>query len=157
MNQLFCRYRPPHRPQHDVALLRLNERITFSEKIMPICLPKSTKFPDKTGVVYVAGWGLHHEANGKQEECTTNKDGPDPFSKCKFPFRYHTLEFFSCIGVSPPSSHIDVCKELKKQMLQNKNRTNLIEDGYARVRITNFLKCQFENLNQEFKNSILLE
>jgi len=24
---------------------------------MPICLPESDKFPDSSGVVYVAGWG----------------------------------------------------------------------------------------------------
>ena len=53
--------------------------------IMPICLPPTEKFPDEKGIVYVAGWGLHHEST-KAEDCTTGEKGPDPFSKCKFPF-----------------------------------------------------------------------
>ena len=52
---------------------------------MPICLPLSTKFPDDKGIVYVAGWGMRHEAS-QEKDCITNEKGPDPFSKCKFPF-----------------------------------------------------------------------
>ena len=115
MNQLCCRYRPPHRPQHDVALLRLNQRITFSQKIMPICLPKSKKFPDKTGVVYVAGWGSHHEAR-TQEKCTTNHEGPDPYSKCKFPYVYGELEFHGCLKTSSPSSRNSKCMKLYEEV-----------------------------------------
>ena len=50
------RYLPPHKPQNDIALVRIKGTpIKFTEKIMPICLP-SPKFRDSKGDVYVAGY-----------------------------------------------------------------------------------------------------
>ena len=50
------RYRPPHKPQNDIALVRVRgDPIKFSRDIMPICLPPGPRFPDLKGVVYVAG------------------------------------------------------------------------------------------------------
>ena len=46
---------------HDLALIKVDRDIAFSKNIMPICLPKSGRFPDTTGAVYVAGWGLLNE------------------------------------------------------------------------------------------------
>ena len=53
---LTFRYRPPHFPQNDIALVRVRgDPIKFSKEIMPICLPPGPRFPDLKGVVYVAG------------------------------------------------------------------------------------------------------
>ena len=103
---------------------------------MPICLPRSKNFPDKTGWVYVAGWGSHHEAR-TQEKCTTNHEGPDPYSKCKYPFKYLNMVWNQCIKYSTPSAEKKICMELnKKKQEKNKNETNFLQKGYARVRYT---------------------
>ena len=53
---LSFRYRPPDRPQNDIALVRIKgDPLKFSSEMMPICLPPGPKFPDLRGVVYVAG------------------------------------------------------------------------------------------------------
>ena len=93
-------------------------------------------FPDEEGVVYVAGWGLHHEST-KPEDCTTGEKGPDPFSKCKFPFFMHKVglqfPFKQCIKHKPPSQDIKGCEELLK-LKQRKNKTaNMLDKGYGRV------------------------
>ena len=49
-------------------------------------LPPGRRFPDRSGKVYVAGWGTTHDS-----KCTTNEFGPSPNAKCKFPFRFKSL------------------------------------------------------------------
>ena len=50
------RYLPPHKPQNDIALVRVKGApIKFSKLIRPICLPRGPRTPDLKGVVYVAG------------------------------------------------------------------------------------------------------
>ena len=101
---------------------------------MPICLPPTEKFPDEKGIVYVAGWGLHHEST-KEEDCTTGDKGPDPFSKCKFPFFIEntSIKFKQCIITKSPSAKNKGCKELNNLMIKrNGNNTNF-HDNYGRV------------------------
>ena len=101
---------------------------------MPICLPNSKRFPDSSGYVNVAGWGLQHESQKRYEKCKTGEHGPNPFSKCKFPFRTPGLDFsnFDCLhGVSPTAEN-KICLELFRKM-EKMNRTRLLEDGYGRV------------------------
>ena len=108
--------------------------IKFSDQVMPICLPKSAKFPDHKGVVYVAGWGLRHEAQ-KRSKCTTGDKGPAPFSKCKFPFFFKTkaIAFHGCLEIKPPSQYNKGCEELLK-LKQSKNESaNLLDKNYGRV------------------------
>ena len=130
------RYRPPKHPQHDLALIRVKEPIIFSSTSMPICLPLSDKFPDERGIVYVAGWGLHHEST-KEEDCTTGDKGPDPFSKCKFPFFMDNLgagPFSGCLKVKSPSSRNKNCQLLYKMMKKRKgNNASFIDENYGRV------------------------
>ena len=103
---------------------------------MPICIPKSKSFPDKNGWVYVAGWGSHHEAR-TQEKCTTNHEGPDPYSKCKYPFRYLNMVWNQCIKSPTPSGRNDICMKLNKEKQdKNKTRINFLDKGYSRVRYT---------------------
>jgi hypothetical protein len=112
-----------------LALLRVaGKPIRFSQEIMPICLPKGKKFPDSTGWVYVAGWGSHHEAR-TESGCTTNKHGPDPFSKCKFPFKYHNIVIGNCLRTFSPTKDNKKCMELYKLV----NQTKFLDDGYGRV------------------------
>ena len=129
-----CRYRPPKHPQYDLALVKVIKPIKFSDQVMPICLPMSTKFPDHKGTVYVAGWGLHHEAQ-EESKCTTGDKGPDPFSKCKFPFFWHTpgsIAFHKCVGTDPPSQHNKGCKELLKLKQRKNESANMLDKNYGR-------------------------
>ena len=54
------RYHPPKYPESDLALIKVKP-IKFTERIMPIDLPFSDKFPDTKGHVYVAGINLYLE------------------------------------------------------------------------------------------------
>ena len=128
-----CRYRPPKHPQYDLALVKVIKPIKFSEQVMPICLPPSTKFPDHKGTVYVAGWGLHHEAQ-EESKCTTGDKGPDPFSKCKFPFFWYTqgsIPHYRCLGTNPPSQQ--GCEELLKLKQRKNESANMLDKNYGRV------------------------
>ena len=99
---------------------------------MPICLPLSEKFPDETGIVYVAGWGLHHEST-QEKDCTTGDKGPDPFSKCKFPFFSEdaglTSPFNGCLLTKSPTAKNKGCMALYKRMIK-KNATASFLDKY---------------------------
>ena len=109
---------------------------------MPICLPPTEKFPDEKGIVYAAGWGLHHEST-TEEGCTTNNKGPDPFSKCKFPFfiENSSIKFKQCIITKSPSAKNKGCHVLFKMMIKRKgNNASLIDENYGRVN-TDMLKC----------------
>ena len=125
---------------------------------MPICLPKSTKFPDEEGSVHVAGWGVHHESF-KEADCTTGEKGPDPFSKCKFPFFINTGPHTSpplgnCVITKPPSAYIKGCEELLK-LKQIKNKTaNMLDRDFGRVSTFIFLieiVSRVQNLSFLFK------
>ena len=99
---------------------------------MPICLPHADKFPDEAGIVYAAGWGLNHEST-KKKYCITGKNGPDPFSKCKFPFYIDepgSIPFSQCLESKSPSAKNKGCKELYNLMMKRKGNTNsFLEDG----------------------------
>ena len=147
--------------QHgDLALIKTDRKIDFSKTnqeyqdygIAPICLPKSSKFPDKnakndyvlgegklvmklnlsdfgdTTPVYVAGWGRVLD-----KECNTNHMGPSPFTKCKLPFEYKGEVVWNCIRGATPMKHNPECKNLK--ML--KNLENMPPENYTRVDINN--------------------
>ena len=130
--QNHFRYRPPKHPQHDLALIRVKEPIVFSSTSMPICLPLSDKFPDEKGIVYVAGWGLHHEST-KEKDCTTNDKGPDPFTKCKFPFFIDTARstpsINQCVKTKSPSHGDRGCRSLYKTMIK-RTATSSFLDNY---------------------------
>ena len=99
---------------------------------MPICLPKSERFPDTTGYVYVAGWGVKHESHAHIiDHCTTGAHGPNPFSKCKFPFKLlgDSIVHNSCLKSDSPTAYNAKCMELYKKM----NRKRFLEEGYERV------------------------
>ena len=97
---------------------------------MPICLPPTKKFPDEKGIVYVAGWGLHHEST-KFKDCTTGDKGPDPFSKCKFPFFIEStsMGFTHCMKTKSPSHGDRGCRLLYKTMIK-RNATSSFQDNY---------------------------
>ena len=102
---------------------------------MPICLPPGDKFPDVKGVVYAAGWELHHEST-KEKDCTTGDKGPDPFSKCKFPFFIGGLSvpFTQCMKTKSPSQKDKSCRSIYKLMKKRKgNTTSFLDENYGRV------------------------
>ena len=102
---------------------------------MPICLPPGDKFPDEKGVVYAAGWGLHHEST-KMKDCTTGDKGPDPFSKCKFPFFLGDLNlpFMQCIKTKSPSHGDKSCRSINELMKKRiGNTTSFLDENYGRV------------------------
>ena len=101
---------------------------------MPICLPPSDKFPDEKGVVYAAGWG---QKETKEKDCTTGENGPDPFSKCKFPFFIDepgSLQFNQCLLSPSPSAKNEGCRKIYKLMKKRKGKTvSFLDKGYGRV------------------------
>ena len=104
---------------------------------MPICLPPSAKFPDKKGIVHVAGWGLNHKST-KKGDCTTGDKGPDPFSRCKFPFFLGdvglSMSLNQCLLSKSPSHNNKGCKDLYELMKKRKgNTTSFLDENYGRV------------------------
>ena len=100
---------------------------------MPICLPRSDKFPDEAGVVYEAGWGSN-------DDCTTNNKGPDRFSKCKFPFFSEdaglSLPLNQCLLTKSPSAKNKGCQDLYQLKRKRKgNMTSFLDQGYGRVNV----------------------
>ena len=118
---------PKYVYHHDLALVRVTKEIPFDKKVMPICFPGSKRFPDTSGVVYTAGWGYRAE-----HICKTGSQGPDPFSRCKFPFIWGNVPHSACSSIPSPSSHNKVCSDLHKFGLNGKP---LPSKGYSRVRI----------------------
>ena len=104
---------------------------------MLICLPKSKRFPDTKGTVYVAGWGHGSESRGNESACTTGQYGPDPYSKCKFPYVYGELEFHGCLKTSSPSSRNSKCMKLYEKMKGKK----ILDKGYGRVSSLDLVHC----------------
>ena len=101
---------------------------------MPICLPPTDKFPDEKGIVYVSGW-----RSSKDLGCTTGENGPDPFSKCKFPFfidEIRGLRFNHCLRTKSPSAMNKDCKELYNLMIKRNGNTTSFLDNYGRVNTT---------------------
>lgn len=47
-------------PTHDIVLLRLNNALTFTDYVTPVCLTEEADEPDLYGSdsCYVAGWGI---------------------------------------------------------------------------------------------------
>ena len=117
-------------------MIRVTKPLSFSSTIMPICLPPSVKFPDEKGVAYIAGWGLHHEST-KDLHCTTTENGPDPFSKCKFPFfidKPGSIPFNQCLLSKSPSAKNEGCRKIYKLMKKRKGKTvSFLDKGYGRV------------------------
>lgn len=64
----------------------------------------TSRFPDVRGDVFVAGWGAVHDM-----KCTTNEFGPQPNTKCKFPFKFKSISFTGCVSMPSPSNYEDVC------------------------------------------------
>ena len=103
---------------------------------MPICLPLTKKFPDEKGIVHVAGWGLNHESTRKGD-CTTGDKGPDPYSKCKFPFFKEdpgSAPVNKCFKQNSPSFGYPSCQLLYNMMTKRKGATNsFLDKNYGRV------------------------
>lgn len=126
---IYPKYMPVKHDQDDLALIELDKNMDFDfQKVMPICLPPTKKFPDSKGSAYVAGWGAVHES-----KCTTNEGGPAPFTRCKFPFYFMGMNFFACTKVPSPSSKDALCKQLLKRTKLKK----VPPKGYSQVDIVN--------------------
>ena len=72
------------------------------------------------------GWGMTND-----QDCTTNDDGPDPYSLCKFPFFTSKLLVPNCITTMSPSGNNKACKRLSKQV--TKSGGKFPPRGYSRV------------------------
>ena len=93
---------------------------------MPICIPESKHFPDETGEVYVAGWG-----SVADENCTTGKYGPDPYTMCAPKFTYQNKLHTKCTSFSSPTSNDLLCQ----QLLRSKNLIISPEPVYTQTDI----------------------
>ena len=102
---------------------------------MPICLPIDDKFPDEKGTAYVAGWGLHGAAT-EEQECATGEMGPDPISKCKFPFFIDNADgvpFNQCLKTKSPSGKNKDCQEFYKMITKRNPTASYLDTNYERV------------------------
>ena len=130
-----CRYKPPSHPQHDLALVKVSKPLSFSSKIMPICLPFNEEFPDERGIVYVAGWA---ESSSRTQDCATGDKGPDPFSKCKFPFFINQTKSYistQCIKTKSPSHGDKGCQELYKMVTKRKGSNASLLDKRVNTKV----------------------
>ena len=112
---------------------------------MPICLPSGPRFPDSKGVVYVAGTNSNQNSqvnfqkkskfigwgSTNDQDCTTNDDGPDPYSLCKFPFLKGGLLHTECLPSTSPSGNNKVCVRMSEQV--TKDHRKFPPPGYSRV------------------------
>ena len=58
----------PKTTENDIALLRLNQEITFSAFVNPICLPINFNVNDENlGIMQIAGWGLTEKGTKKRQ------------------------------------------------------------------------------------------
>ena len=77
-------------------------------------------------VNFIIGWGMVHD-----QDCTTNGDGPDPYSMCKFPFLNSGILISDCISITSPSGSNKACERISKQVM--KTHGKFPPDGYSRV------------------------
>ena len=95
---------------------------------MPICLPSPrSNFPDFQGQVHVAGY----QKPNNDPVCSTNGDGPDPYSLCKFPFFTSGLLVTGCITTTSPSGKNKICEKIIKQV--TKDHGKFPPPGYSQV------------------------
>jgi secreted trypsin-like serine protease len=85
VSQIFKnpQYGSPHQFSHDISLLKLSGKITFTNHIQPVCVPKNvTDLVHKGKSAWVTGWGA------------TSEDGPvsDKLRQVHVPF----LEMSAC-------------------------------------------------------------
>ena len=100
--------------EHDVALLKLNEKVP--PDVHPICLP-GKNFLYEGGDAFTAGWGKLEPTRNRESlnKCRTSSLGPAPFSECRFPFSYKGRSYKKCINfIQPPGSSVPVCDQLYK-------------------------------------------
>ena len=69
----------------------------------------------------------------KNQDCTTNGDGPDPYSFCKFPFKDSSSDLLinDCIAMRSPSGKNMACERLSNQFIKMKEK--FPPDGYSGV------------------------
>jgi hypothetical protein len=116
-------------------LIKVSKPIIFSQKIVPICLPINDKFSDEKGTAYVAGWGLHGAVT-EEQECSTGEMGPDPISKCKFPFFIDNaggVPYNQCLETKSPSRKNKDCQEFYKMITKSNPTASYLDKNYERV------------------------
>ena len=109
----FCSIYPgwvfAHNLTPDLAIIELRQRVNFVPNMIgPICVPPLTKFDDKPEYGYAGGWGAN------QFSCDTNDNGPNPHTKCKFPFKYKGQTYTKCTKIVTPSADNPICLQLYK-------------------------------------------
>lgn len=85
---------PQYNPQsleqyNDIALLRLEQRISYTDFVKPICLPRSPELRDKNSVglkLQVAGWGRTATARFSNVKQKVGVDGVE-LAKCNEVYR----------------------------------------------------------------------
>lgn len=91
----------------DIGIIELKKAVNFvSNLVGPICMPPSSRFKDRPRNAFVGGWGANYAY------CSTNKDGPNPHTQCKFPFKYKGQVFSQCTRLPTPTSDNPICKQL---------------------------------------------
>ena len=103
------------------------------------------KFPDEKGTAYVAGWGLYGAAK-EEQECATGEMGPDPISKCKFPFFIDNaggVPFNQCLETKIPSRKNKDCQEFYKMITKRNPTTSYVDKNYERVNTEYRVHCTY--------------
>ena len=99
----------------DLALIKLKTNLLWDgNRVMPICLPPSSRESSENLDVYAGGWG-YTLRNQMSQDCVTNNDGPAKLSRCQTPFKYtrwHSRKsriHKTCLAGSPSADH-PTCK-----------------------------------------------
>ncbi|KAK6192044.1 hypothetical protein SNE40_003591 [Patella caerulea] len=96
----------------DIALLRLQKPIVFTDNIRPLCLPTRLHSWSPSLPCYIAGWGVNHTQNVHLKATSENLHHAKiklwPHSKCKAVYPQKLKDFMICAGYE--TGIIDACK-----------------------------------------------
>ncbi|XP_028901451.1 serine protease easter isoform X2 [Zeugodacus cucurbitae] len=98
---------------HDIALLRLQEKVNYSTYVSPICLPISTSSSTSNyeGITMdIAGWGATETSNSSQKKLKALVKGEN-LERCKAKYRTYTrIELGTTQMCAGGEKGVDTCR-----------------------------------------------
>ncbi|XP_018802782.1 PREDICTED: serine protease easter-like isoform X1 [Bactrocera latifrons] len=95
---------------YDIALLRLQERVSFNAFTSPICLPSSSTSNYEGVTMDIAGWGATETSNSSQKKLKALVRGEN-LERCKAKYRHYTrIELGNSQMCAGGEKSIDTCR-----------------------------------------------